>query len=99
MLDAVSLPEWAAAAWEVTELASEDDRRWFQTNPDQEVRFRPPFVGEFPSSAWAPLPGELAGAGEHVRLVEVRLLGPGLRLCHLFWMFVLDTGSLRSGTA
>jgi hypothetical protein len=74
--------DWLSAAGEAIELASEDDRLWFENNPGQAVRCREAFVGELPPEAWpaALAACEATGGGRFMRMVEVRQIEPGVRV-------------------
>lgn len=55
------------------EVASDDDRCWFELHPGETVRHRPAFPDEFPRDPGLP-------PGEWEQQVEVTRLGPGLRV-------------------
>lgn len=87
-------PAWAGGHREATELASESDRAYFEAHPDEQVRTRPEFVGEFPPS---PVPDDakalVALGGELHHLVEVTRVAPGLRSRRPFLFVAFGGGS------
>lgn len=66
---------------EAVERASEDDRRWFEANPGESVRYRDLIPGEFPLPE---LPGGLEERLPTDRFqIEVVQLAPGARVRRL----------------